>query len=230
MSSKIIVGAAAQEAARIVWQKVGPSPGGKESPGAGAGSASPEKGSDPAAFQALEARATKIQNEAAAREAQAKRTGFEEGEAAARRNLEGPYKQAAAKFAAQVGELAGLKKRLRREAEEDLVKLAVAIARRVIRRELSTDPDAILGLVKAALGRVEARDILRIRVHPEDGRVLQACLADLGLPDKIEMAADRNLERGAVVIETSRGELDASVETQLLEIDRGFADLVRRQS
>ena len=85
-------------------------------------------------------------------------------------------------------------------------------------------------MVKAALTRVEARDILVVRVHPDDARTLQACLGELGLPERIEMAPDRNLERGAVVIETSRGELDASIETQLQEIERGFADLMRRQS
>ena len=229
MSSKVISGTAAKDATKLIWQRVGalPATEGSQTQGGGAPA---EKGPDPAVIQALEARIAKIQSEAAAREAHAKRAGYEEGEAATRRSLEATYKQAVAKFAAQAGEIAGLRKKLRREAEEDLVKLAIAIARRVIRRELSTDPDAILGLVKAALARVDAREILRIRVHPEDAKALQTCLVDLALPDKIEMAGDRGLERGAVVLETLRGELDASVETQLLEIDHGFADLVRRQA
>src|SRR5258708_26573903 len=48
-------------------------------------------------------------------------------------------------------ELASLRPRLRAEAEEDTVKLAVAIARRLLPRELATDPEAILGGVKAAM-------------------------------------------------------------------------------
>jgi flagellar assembly protein FliH len=58
---------------------------------------------------------------------------------------------------------------------------------------------------------------------------LEASFADLGLPERIEVIADKKLERGALLIETERGELDASVETQLEEIERGFADLIRRQ-
>jgi flagellar assembly protein FliH len=235
MSSKIIVGTAAQEAATITWQRIGSPQTAPQSlaPSKAALSKGPadgpagEKAPDVAA---LEAKLAKLQSEMAAREAQAKRAGFEEGEATARRNLEGTYKQTIANFAAQIGELAGLKKKLRREAEEDLVKLAIAIARRLIRRELSTDGVAILGLVKAALSRVEARDVIRIRVHPEDAKILQPCLVELSLPDRVELTADRSLERGAVIVETARGELDASVETQLTEIERGFADLVRRQS
>jgi flagellar assembly protein FliH len=221
--SRIIAGDAAKDAGKISWRKVGSAPAAI----AGAGNDQGNRGSD---ATALEAHIAQLQAELANRESQAKRAGYEEGEAAAKRNLEGPYRQAMSKLAAQVGELAGLRKRLRREAEEDMVKLAIAIARRVLRRELATDPEAILGLVKAALSRVEARDILRVRIHPEDARTLQACLGELGLPDRVELAPDRNLERGAVIVETSRGELDASIETQLQEIERGFADLLRRQS
>jgi flagellar assembly protein FliH len=128
-----------------------------------------------------------------------------------------------------VAELASLRQRLRRETEEDLVRLAVAIARRILRREISTDPEAILGLVKAAFDRIDAREVIRLRAHPEDARTLEASFADLGLPERIEVIADKKLERGALLIETERGELDASVETQLEEIERGFADLIRRQ-
>jgi hypothetical protein len=33
-----------------------------------------------------------------------------------------------------------------------------------------------------------------------------------------------------VLFATSRGELDASIETQLLEIERGFTDIIRRRA
>jgi len=41
---------------------------------------------------------------------------------------------------------------------------------------------------------------------------------------------DPQLTPGSAVFETSRGELDASVSTQLDEIQRGLTDLVRRRS
>ena len=41
-----------------------------------------------------------------------------------------------------------------------------------------------------------------------------------GLP----LIADGTLERGAILVETARGKLDASLETQLTEIGRGLAD------
>lgn len=120
-------------------------------------------------------------------------------------------------------------RRLRREAEEDLVRLSIEIARRILRREILTDPEAILGLAKAALDRVEAREVIRVRTHPQDARTLETRFAELGMPERCEVSADPRLERGAVILETSRGMFDASVDTQLQEIERGFADLVRRR-
>jgi len=220
MSSRVLTGEQAQRVRPVQWGSA---------PGCGlAGEPSRQPGA-PAAEAALERRLAEVQAEAAAREAQARRAGFEEGQAAARRSLEGPLKEALERSARTLAELAGLRRLLRQEAEQDLVRLAVAIARRILRRELSTDPQAILGLVKAAFERLDTREVLRIRVHPEDARTLEGCFADLGVPQRIEVVADRRLERGALLVESERGELDASVETQLEEIERGLADLIRRQ-
>jgi flagellar assembly protein FliH len=49
----------------------------------------------------------------------------------------------------------------------------------------------------------------------------------MGLPQRVEVIADAGLLPGGVTIESGRGSLDASVDTQLAEIERGFADLVK---
>lgn len=221
MSSRVLTGEQAGRVRPISWEIA---PGGgraREEPLGAPGEATSE--------EALRQRLVELQAQAAAREAQARKAGFAEGQAAARQNLEAPYREALERAARSLGELAGYRRRLRREAEEDLVRLAVAIARRILRRELCTDPQAILGLVKAAFDRLDAREVLRIRVHPEDARTLESSFADLGVPERIEVLADRRLERGGLLVETERGELDASVATQLEEIERGLADLIRRQ-
>ena len=127
-------------------------------------------------------------------------------------------------------ELAGTRKRFRMEAEEDTVKLAIAIARRVLHRELSTDPEAILGLVMAAFQKLNTRETYRLRVSPSSAATLEQNRARLDLPAALEIIPDRSLAEGAAVFETSRGELDASVDTQLAEIQRGFADVIRRRA
>ncbi len=125
-------------------------------------------------------------------------------------------------------ELASLRPRLRAEAEEDTVKLAVAIARRLLHRELATDPEAILGVVKAAMHKLNLKETHRLRVSAADAALLQEQRSRLELPAQVEIVADNGLLAGSVIFETSRGDLDASVGTQLGEIERGFADLMRR--
>ena len=56
-----------------------------------------------------------------------------------------------------------MRARIRKETETDIVTLTVAIARRVLRRELSVDPEAIHGVVKAALEKVQSKEICLIR-------------------------------------------------------------------
>ena len=123
-----------------------------------------------------------------------------------------------------------LRRRLRQQMEADLVKLAMAVARRILRRELAVDPDALLGIVKAAVERISARELLAIRVSPADGPRVSARLAEFCLPERVDVVMDTALPWGSVMLETTRGQQDASVETQIEEIDRGLADLVRRPS
>jgi len=51
--------------------------------------------------------------------------------------------------------------------------LAITIARRVLNREMATDPESILGLVKAAFQRCDARETYRLRVSPTDAEVVR---------------------------------------------------------
>lgn len=132
------------------------------------------------------------------------------------------------RLARTIEELSGFKRRFRHEAEEDVVALALAIARRVVHRELTMAPDALLGLVKAAFEKIEFREVHRVRVRPEDAAMVQQHLENMGLPKRIEVVGDPGLDRGAAILDSSRGALDMSVETQLEEIERGFADLLRR--
>lgn len=158
--------------------------------------------------------------EAARREAL--QQGIEEGRRQAGAQLEAEY----ARLARAIEEAAGFKARLRAAAERELVWLALAIARRILRRELQVDAEAVLGLVKAALEKASLREVTEVRLHPALAAPVRAHLARIGAPQSIEVREDPSLEPGAVLVETVRGTIDASLETQLDEIGRGLADAV----
>ena len=75
-----------------------------------------------------------------------------------------------------------------------------------------------------------ARTFCRVRVHPSQVSAVAALLRKSAGGITIEVVPDGSRDPGAVVFETARGNLDASVESQLGEIERGLADALRRQA
>ena len=123
--------------------------------------------------------------------------------------------------------------RLRREAEADMVKLAIAIARRVIRRETGGRPGgAARAWCMAALEKLQAQEICRVRVHPSQARLIAALLRKSGAAASADRSDRRSVRanRARWSSRPQRGNLDASVESQLGEIERGLADRLRRRN
>lgn len=154
---------------------------------------------------------------------QARAAARAEGEAFGRQQAQAELQPVLQKLAAAIQESADLRGRLRAQAESDLVRLSLAIAKKILGREINMDPEAITGVVKACLEKMRMQEVLRVRLHPEHRQRVTECLARLGATH-VEVLGDPTCERGAVLFETSRGNLDASVDTQLREIERGLTD------
>jgi len=152
--------------------------------------------------------------------------GFEEGRTAGRQSVAADVEAMQKKLARSLEELSGLRLRYRREAEQDVVALALAVARRILHRELTVAPEALLGVVKAALDQMEAREVHQARVSRADAAMVREFFEQMGAPQRIEIVPDASLPPGSLLLESGRGTLDASVDTQLAEIERGFADVV----
>jgi flagellar assembly protein FliH len=178
----------------------------------------------------VQLQAAQIQRESEQRIREAHAAGTREGEAAGRARAAAELQPVIDRLGRSIDELAGLRARLRSEAEADLVKLSLAIARRVLRRELAIDPEALHGLVLAALEKLQGQEICRVKVHPSHAALVTECLRQIVTGAPVEVIPDPSREPGAIVFETARGNLDASVESQLQEIERGLVDLLKRPS
>ena len=182
-------------------------------------------------FAARSSRSLQQQYEQRAREAHA--AGMREGEAAGRnarrRGTATGHRPAGANHRR---DLADLRARLRAEAEADLVKLSLAIARRVLRRELAIDPEALHGLILGALEKLSgAGNLPRTRSSRPRGAGHESLRRSSASDKRAKcIRRIRSRELGTVIFETQRGNLDASVESQLQEIERGLADRLRRQT
>jgi flagellar assembly protein FliH len=168
------------------------------------------------------------EREAARKLDQARREAYAEGLAAGRQQAEEQFRPALQGLAETLESLARLRENIREETIQDLVHLAVSIAARVIHREVAVDPDALGGLIQAAFTKLQSREVNRVRMHPALEPLVRKLLEQAGAPKILAVMADPNLKPAEVVFETSQGVLDASVETQLREIERGLIDKLER--
>jgi len=101
--------------------------------------------------------------------------------------------------------------------EQELVALAIAMVKQLVRRELRLDPGEIIGVVREALSVLPvATRSVRLHLHPEDATLVREVLSLSDDEDRTwQIVEDPVLSRGGcrVVSETSR--VDASVEARL---------------
>ncbi len=156
-------------------------------------------------------------------EREAYEKGFEQGRkdgfALEEKQIEEQRQQMEALFS----EIHGLKTTLFREAEEEAVTLSRRIARRIVRREIETDPGVIHRSVRAALDFVADRSRLAISIHPEDMEEVRKILPELAsMTDggSFKVVEDASVERGGCLLETGFGRINATVSNQLDVIDK----------
>lgn len=114
--------------------------------------------------------------------------------------------------------------------EPELVRLSIAIAEKIIQRELDTQPDTVLHLLRTALKRIRDREQLRISVNPRDFDQVKQAREDLlsavdGLR-KLEIIEDRRVGPGGSLIESPSGTLDARINTQLDQISQALTEAI----
>ncbi|WP_321470666.1 FliH/SctL family protein [uncultured Paludibaculum sp.] len=166
-----------------------------------------------------------IRQQVEAVKAQAFQDGLAAGQEAARAEAQEELRVALDRLAVSAAQLANLKHKLRKEAEHEILKLTFAVARRIVRRELSMDADTVLGLLNAGLSKISRKDLQTIHVHPDHAAQIRAALEDEGITTA-EVVADTALTLGDILFETKQGSLDARLETQFAEIENGFADRI----
>ncbi|HUJ49293.1 MAG TPA: FliH/SctL family protein [Bryobacteraceae bacterium] len=155
---------------------------------------------------------------------QARREGQEEGLRKGRADIQRLLPSTLENISATLAELKEQRQQLREEACQELVRLAVSVARRVIHRETVVDSAAIAGLVKAALAKLQSREISRVRMHPALESTVSRVLEEGGAPAHLVLLADASLSPGDLLFETPQGVLDASVSTQFGELERALLD------
>ena len=118
-----------------------------------------------------------------------------------------------------VSQLLAYRATIRTEVEREVVDLAFAAARRILRREATLDRTAAAGIVRSCMDEKSNTEITRVMVHPDDVEQVR-----LAVGPAIEVAASKDVTRGGALLETKSGLLDARIDSQLDELQMGLAD------
>ena len=149
-------------------------------------------------------------------QAEAHKEAFEQGLAEGRQAGLAEVKAQVDRLAGMFYDLAKPFEALDAEVERELLTLAMALARQIVRRELKTDPTQIIGIIREAIAAlpVATRDV-RVHLHPEDATVVKQHLAPTENERAWTIIEDPVMARGGCQITTNTSRIDARLETRL---------------
>jgi flagellar assembly protein FliH len=113
------------------------------------------------------------------------------------------------------------------EVETEVVRLALAIAARVLHRESQLDPLLLRGVVKVALEELQETGTATLRVPEKDVKEWNEIVSHLR--DGVIVAGDDRIQPGDCILETTVGRVDLGVKAQMEEIEKGFFDLLQQR-
>ncbi len=114
---------------------------------------------------------------------------------------------------------------LMESAEPELLRLAMAIAERIVHEQISFDPNVVVENVRAALTRLVSREVVTLRVNPADLETMRShrdAIVAVSDVEHLRIVEDQRVDRGGVVVETDAGTIDAKIATQLREARRAI--------
>lgn len=114
------------------------------------------------------------------------------------------------------------------EVEAEVVKLALAIAARILHREAKLDPLLLTAAVRVVLDKVADNSTMELRVPAVELERWKDVLV-METKSRVELVGDERLDAGECVLETSVGKVELGVAAQLEEIEKGFFDLLQQR-
>lgn len=151
-----------------------------------------------------------------------KKEAYTKGRIAGRQESEKKLHSAVKAFGDGLEQINNLRKSLLESSKEDMVRLIMAAAKKVIQTEIEKNKEIIIHTVNKALQSAIEADEYYIKVHPEDLRIVSEkeplFLASMKGLQNIHFISDETISRGGCIAESRTGEVDATIESQLDEI------------
>ncbi|MDR0701428.1 MAG: flagellar assembly protein FliH [Azoarcus sp.] len=139
--------------------------------------------------------------------------GREEGRAAGYREGKTEAEAEAVQLREMIAQMNIALGRIDAEVAEELLSLAIELARKVLQHSLAVEPEAVLSAVRAALQRLpESR--AKIHMHPADAALARKHLDEMLDQSGHLIIEDDSVSRGGCRVETPGAQIDATMETR----------------
>jgi flagellar assembly protein FliH len=164
----------------------------------------------------------------AAIEREARERGFAFGERQARDAMRPRVDALLTQLSSTIASLAALRTNLIERTERDLVQLAIAVAERIVRREIRTDRDVILTIARAAVARLGDAEVVTIHVNPDDLSAMSPTLDEYRGTGPVRLVADGSVPPGGCFVASDGGTIDAAIDAQFQELRAQLLELDAR--
>jgi flagellar assembly protein FliH len=106
---------------------------------------------------------------------------------------------------------------------QSLTRISLSAAERIVMKRLETEPELLVKWAGEALRSTRAAASLTLAIHPETlaelGRTFDELLASSDLPEQTHVQPDESVDRNAVVVRQTGGDIEAGLQSQLQRLE-----------
>ncbi len=168
-------------------------------------------------------RVAEAQAQADAVRGEARREGFEAGQLEGMRKRYEEAGQDLKNLDTICQEMARFRRQVRFFVEKDSIRLAVLLAKRILRQELKVNKQVVLQLLAKTLSELEGSGTFRVWLNPDDHKFALAARPALekflGEDQALSLRARPSVAPGSVLIETDREMIDLTLASQFHHLD-----------
>lgn len=122
---------------------------------------------------------------------------------------------------------------LLKDLEADIIELVITIYEKVIGKKTEEDNELIISLVLNGIKNLDLTDELTIICSKEDYEILEMArneiLAKSSFISDLEIKYDVSLNKGDCILETSKGNIDVSIQNQLEEVKELLTSILKNE-
>lgn len=158
--------------------------------------------------------------------------GYEEGICKAEQEIDGSIKNARQESQQILAKAGKTKIQILRAAESDMMRLVMAIVRKVIGGEIETNPQVIINVIAQALTYLDKTENISVHINPQEILQVLDAVNTGQFTDKnnkvvdFEVQADKRVSSGGCIIEGEEGQIDATIETRINRIEKSIQGVI----